>query len=934
MTINKPDDAPVRERESGSASRGGSSAGSDALSGELPAWHALPVDAVLRSLVSGADGITEDRAGQRLAQHGPNRLAPPPRQGVLVRFLRQFHDILIYVLLAAGAITLALGHVLDASVILGVVFINAVIGFIQEGKAEQALDAIRSMLPLQAQVLRAGQRKTIDADGLVPGDIVFICSGDKVPADLRIVEARSLRIGEAVLTGESVPVEKQVAAVEAGRELGDRTSMAYSGTLVTYGQGSGVVVATGAATEIGRISSMLSQVQDLSTPLLRKLGNFGRMLTFAIIVVSCLMFVGGTVVRGYPPNEMFLAAVGLAVAAIPEGLPAVMTIALAIGVRRMASRNAIIRRLPAAEVLGSVTVICSDKTGTLTKNEMTVQHVLTADEDYEVSGAGYAPDGGFSRNGREVDVNEHPELRELARAGVLCNDASLRFADGRWQLAGDPTEGALVTLAMKAGIGQDLEKSAHPRTDVIPFESEHRFMASLHHDHYGHAHVFLKGAPERVFELCSSQRQRCGDAPLHRDDWMRRMELAAAAGIRLLAVAVRSGRDHVRELAFADIEAGGFTLLAVVGIADPPREEARHAIAACLGAGIRVKMITGDHASTAAAIGRQLGLSPAIRAISGASIDTLDDEALRDVVAKTDIFARASPEHKLRLVKALQAQGNVVAMTGDGVNDAPALKCADVGVAMGCRGTEAAKEAAEIVLADDNFASIVAAVEEGRTAYDNIRKSIIFILPTNGGEAVMVLIAVLLGITLPITPVQILWVNMITAVTLSLAIVFERTEADTMHRPPRDPAEPLLSRFLVWRIMLVSALLVAGSLGHFLWEMERGAGLAVARTAAVNALVMGEIAYLFNCRHVNASSISFEGLVGNRYILLAIAVLAVLQLLFTYLPTMQTLFGTSALDLETWSRIMIFGLFLGLVVELEKWLIRTALARRAEGAHA
>lgn len=895
--------------------------------GDTPDWHASPVDAVLHDLGASARGMPEAEASRRLAQHGPNLLPPPPRQTALARFLRQFHNVLIYVLLGAGMVTSMLGHVVDAGVIIGVVLINAVIGFIQEGKAEQALDAIRKMLPLQTQVLRDGHRHTIEASKLVPGDIVFVCSGDKVPADLRLLESRSLRISEAVLTGESVPVEKQTAPVEAGAELGDRSSMAYSGTLVTYGQGSGIVVATGAATEIGRISGMLAHVEDLSTPLLRKLGDFGRKLTLVILAVSGLMFAGGTLLGAYSPSEMFLAAVGLAVAAIPEGLPAIMTITLAIGVRRMASRHAIIRRLPAAEVLGSVTVICSDKTGTLTRNEMTVQRVLTAAASYDVAGVGYAPDGGFACKGLDIDVDEHTDLQDLARAALLCNDAQLRLADNGWQLTGDPTEGALLTLAMKAGLDQEFEKQAYPRTDVIPFESEHRFMASLHHDHEGHGFVFLKGAPERVFDLCATQREGMRETPLNRDSWAARMEEAAAAGMRLLAVAMRSGHDHDRELAFADIESGGFVLLAVAGISDPPREEARLAVAACRAAGISVKMITGDHVETAAAIGRQLGLAAEIRAMTGSGIDALDDAALRDLVVQTDVFARASPEHKLRLVSALQSQGMVVAITGDGVNDAPALKRADVGVAMGCKGTEAAKEAAEIVLADDNFASIVAAVEEGRTAYDNIRKAFLFILPTNGGEAGMILIAVLLGMTLPITPVQILWVNMITAVTLSLAIAFERPEADSMRRPPRAPSEPLLSRYLVWRIGLVSVLLVAGSLGLFLWEMESGAGLHAARTAAVNALVMGEIAYLFNCRHISASSLKLEGVIGNPYILVAIGLLAVFQLLFTYAPSMQALFGTAGIDWGAWGRIGLFGLILLFLVETEKWFFRTSSAR-------
>ena len=881
----------------------------------------MDAGSVLEKLAAAREGLTQPEAESRLRRFGANTLPSPHRRSPVLRFLLQFHNVLIYVLLAAAIVTIVLGHWVDAGVIAGVVLINAIIGHVQEGKAEHALEAIRRMLSPQAQVLRDGRRKEMPAECLAPGDIVFVFPGDKVPADLRLLEVRSLRVGEAVLTGESMAVEKQVAPVREDSELGDRSSMAYSGTLVTYGQGVGVVTATGVATEIGRISAMLGQVQDLTTPLLKKLAAFGRRLTWIIISASCLLFVFGVFIRGYSARDMFLAAVGLAVAAIPEGLPAIMTITLAIGVQRMARRQAIIRRLPAVEALGSVTVICSDKTGTLTKNEMTVQQVITADAVFEVTGAGYEPRGGFTLDGREVDMAKHRELADICRAGLLCNDASLHYEDEQWQLAGDPTEGALITLALKSGLDQDFEREALPRTDTIPFESEHRFMASLHHDHAGNGCVFLKGAPERILELSRSQREADKNRPLQLPWWHARMDDAAASGMRLLAVAMRVAENHRLELDFSDVEPGGFTLLAVLGIADPPREEAVRAVAACRSAGIRVKMITGDHAATATAIGKHLALADRIRTVNGASLDAMDDTQLQVLVAETEVFARASPAHKLRLVTALQKQGEVIAMTGDGVNDAPALKRADVGVAMGCKGTEAAKEAAEIVLADDNFASIVAAGEEGRTAYDNIRKAIMFILPTNGGEAGMILIAILLGIDMPITPVQILWVNMITAVTLSLVIAFEQAEPDIMQRPPRSPAEPLLSRFLIWRIVLVSALLMIGSLGLFLWELSHGAGLHAARTVAVNALVMGEIMYLFNCRHMTASSLTREGAIGNHYMLWAIGVLLLCQMLLTYLPVMHAMFGTAALGFASWGRIFLFGVALMLTVELEKFLL-------------
>ncbi|MFZ0106933.1 MAG: cation-transporting P-type ATPase [Thiobacillus sp.] len=882
-------------------------------------WHNLSASDTLSRLDAPRTGLTPDAVETRRAQFGSNRLPPPQRTPAWQRLLLQFHNVLIYVLLAAAVITALLGHWLDSGVIFGVVIVNALIGFIQEGRAEDALDAIRNMLSPHAIVTRAGERHEIPAEDLVPGDIVHLASGDRVPADLRLIAVKSLRVMEAALTGESLAVEKQVDAVADDAALGDRASMAWSGTLVTYGQGTGVVTATGSDTELGRISTLLATVETLTTPLLKLMARFGQVLAGMILLLSGVLFGFGVWVRDYPASDMFLAAVGLAVAAIPEGLPAIMTITLAIGVTRMAHRHAIIRRLPAVETLGAVSVVCSDKTGTLTRNEMTVQSVISADGVFEVSGSGYAPEGGFCREGEQVGPKQ-PLLQEVAHAALLCNDAELRDSEAGWQLAGDPTEGALLTLAMKAGLDPRRAREELPRSDVIPFESEHRFMATLNHDHDGRGFIYLKGAPERVLALCESQRSADGSLPLDSGYWHARMEEAAAQGMRLLALAVR--HETTATLNFSDIEDGGFTLLAVLGLADPPREEAIKAVADCRAAGIRVKMITGDHAATALAIGRQLGLHEAMHATTGAEIETFDDAQLREVVAQTDIFARASPEHKLRLVEALQSLGHVTAMTGDGVNDAPALRRADVGVAMGRKGTEAAKEAAEMVLADDNFASIAHAVEEGRTVYGNLKKAIVFILPTNGAQAGMVLIAIVLGLTLPITPVQILWVNMVTAVTLALALAFEHPEPETMRQPPRNPNEPLLTRFMLWRIAFVTLLLVGGSLGLFLWELERGVPIEVARTAAINALVMGEIFYLFNCRRLTAPVVGWSGFFDNRAVLIAIGILIVLQGLFTYLPVLQSLFATAALDMAAWGRIFVFGLVVYGVVEIEKALIR------------
>ncbi|MDD5057383.1 MAG: cation-transporting P-type ATPase [Sideroxydans sp.] len=882
-------------------------------------WHQLSAQEVLDKFSASAQGLADAEAALRLARDGENRLIPQKIRGPLLRFLLQFHNVLIYVLLGSACITALLAHWVDTGVIVGVVVINAIIGFIQEGKAEQALDAIRRMLSPEATVLRDGKHVVVAAETLVAGDIVLLQSGDKVPADLRLLSVKNLRIEEAALTGESAAVEKNSAAVDGHAALGDRYCMAYSGTLVVYGQGRGVVVATAGNTEIGRISALLDEVQTLTTPMLRQMEKFGRWLTLVIMLLAAFTFLFGWLVYHFGVADMFLAAVSMAVAAIPEGLPAVMTITLALGVQRMAKHHAIVRRLPAVETLGSVTVICTDKTGTLTRNEMTVQRVLTAAHEFEVSGAGYAPHGDFVVAGNEVDIGGNGEALDLFRAGLLCNDAALHETAGAWHIAGDPTEGALVTLALKAGLDAKYEQAALPRTDLIPFESEHGFMATLHHDHAGHAFIFVKGAEEQILAMCHSQRVAGEDIAIDPARWQGRMEQTAALGQRVLALAVKTIGGAQRELNFADMQSG-FTLLGMVGITDPPREEAIAAVRECQAAGIRVKMITGDHIETARAIAAQMGIGHG-NALSGNELDALDDTQLRKAVLEVDVFARASPQHKLRLVAALQANGEVVAMTGDGVNDSPALKRADIGVAMGLKGTEVAKEAAGMVLADDNFATIAHAVKEGRTVYDNIKKAIVFIVPTNGGEAGMVLVAVFFGMTLPITPVQILWVNMVTAITLALALSFEQAEPGVMQRPPRAASESLLSGFMLWRVAFVSLLLTAGPLALFLWESSRGTSIEESRTVAVNALVVGEMAYLFNCRYLRAPVYKWRDFTGNAYVLLTIALLAAAQTLFTYLPVMQDLFGVVAIDAAAWARIALFGVLLFAAVELEKtWL--------------
>ncbi len=903
----------------------------DDASGESHAWHALEADAVLAEQDSTPAGLSSAAAGERHARFGPNRLRPPEQAGVVRRFLRHFHNILIYILLVAALGTALLGHWVDTGVILAVVLINTLIGFIQEGRAEKALDAIRQMLSPHALVLRDGERREVPAEELVPGDIVFLQAGDRVPADLRLLDIKNLRIEEAALTGESVPVEKAVDAVAEDTDLGDRLGMAFSGTLVAFGRGSGVVVATGERTEIGRISSMLGEVHTLKTPLVRQMEQFGRWLAGVIVVIAAATFAFGYWVRSYPLDEMFLAAASLAVSTIPEGLPAIMTIALAIGVQKMARRNAIIRRLPAVETLGSVSTICSDKTGTLTRNEMTVQSIRTGPGEYGVSGVGYAPHGAFLTDQQEIDPDTAPDLMETLRAGLLCNDAQLFERDGEWVMQGDPTEGALVTAACKAGMDPRLEGERQPRLDVIPFESDHRYMATLHHDHEGHARVYLKGAPERVLELCARQQTDAeGHAQtLDTETWHTAMERIAARGQRLLAVAVREAQAGTSELTFDDVEAGGFTLLALIGIIDPPREEAIAAVADCQAAGIRVKMITGDHLVTARAIGRELGLGREIAARSGHELDHLEGRELAAVAEETDVFARTSPEHKLRLVEALQENRRIVAMTGDGVNDAPALKRADVGVAMGGKGTEAAKEASEMVLADDNFASIAHAVEEGRTVYDNIRKAILHMLPTNAGQSLTIMMAILMGLALPLTPVQVLWVNMVTSVTLAMALAFEPAEPGVMRRPPRAPDTPLLSGFLLWRIPFVALLLWAGTFGHFVYmEVVAGVGDPLARTVAINTLVAGQAFYLLNLRLIHQPVLTGGELFRSRAMWIAIGVLVLLQLAFTYLPVMHTLFGTTPIGAGDWARILLFGLAVFVIVEIEKLVVRWVLARR------
>ncbi len=886
--------------------------------------HTLDPADVLGQLNSTPDGLSAAEAARRLEAVGPNRLPQPPRDGAFKRFFKHFNDLLIYVLIGAGLITAFLGHWLDTAVIFGVVVINAVIGFIQEGKAEQALEGIRKMLSLHAHARRDGVWSEIDAEHLVPGDIVRLRSGDRVPADLRLIDTNNLRIEESALTGESVPASKSTDATGAEAGIGDRHGMAYSGCLVSAGRGVGVVIGTGSATELGRITQMIANVEKVATPLTRQMAAFGKILSIAILTLAVLMFAIGWWFHDYAVADLFLASIGFAVAAIPEGLPAVLTITLAIGVQQMARRNAITRRLDAVETLGAVTVICSDKTGTLTRNEMTARHVITRAASYQVTGSGYDPEGKLTRDQSDALLSHHPDLRALVETMAICNDSLIGLnTDGHWHVTGEPTEGALVTLGRKAAF----DPAPHERIAAIPFESHNKFMATLNRvpDHPA-LRLHVKGAPDRLLARCARQLAADGRSTeiLDHAFWEHALHDLSSLGLRVLAAASRDTDAAKTDLSLDDLDSDrdtGLVFLGLVGITDPPRPEAIKAIKICREAGIRVKMITGDHAGTATAIGREMGITDHDHAITGAELEAASDEQLRQVVRDHDIFARTSPEHKLRLVTALQANREVVAMTGDGVNDAPALKRADVGIAMGIKGTEATKEAAEIVLADDNFASIERAVEQGRVIYDNLRKAIAFILPTNGAQAFVVLGAVVFGWTLPLEPVQILWVNMVIAVTLAIALAFEPAEPGLMQRSPRSADAPMIDGHMLWRVGFVSVLIGGATIAVFLHELSVGTPVAVARTLAVNTLVCAQVFYLFNSRYLRASSLTLHGLFDNRAIWISVAVLAVLQLVFVYAPFMNNLFRTVPPEARHWFIPFGIGAAVFVLVELEKYLI-------------
>lgn len=899
-------------------------------------WHSLPLSQVETELTtSTTEGLSLEEVASRKAKFGPNLLNTRKSDSPLKRFLLQFNQALVYILIAATLVTFTLGEYVDAGVILFVVLINAVVGYIQEAKAIKAIEALAKTIATECSVLRGGERVMVDSKEIVPGDIVYLQSGDKAPADMRLFQSKELQMEEAALTGESVPVAKSIGELDANLPLGDRSNMAFASTLATYGSGIGIVTSTGDNTEVGRISELLESSVSLATPLTRKIRQFSRILLFVILILAALTFALG-IIRGQDFIEMFMASVALAVAAIPEGLPAAITIMLAIGVNRMAQRNAIIRKLPAVEALGSTTVICSDKTGTLTQNQMTVERVSAGGGVYRFSGSGYDPTGEILADETCPKSEDNCALEACLLVGVLCNESSHLQENGVWDIDGDPTEGALIVAAKKYGMEPRTLNKEHMRLDSVPFESQYAYMATLCSDPLADEHfVCWKGSVESALACCSTVMEASGElAPIDPEKVLSDTALMARDGMRVLAMASKRLALHKKTLDRSDLESD-MVFLGLQGMIDPPRPEVVDALRQCRTAGLQVKMITGDHVITAEAIARKIGIGETTTvecsasdsiAINGVQLVTLTKEQLAKVVNSKFVFARTSPEQKLRLVEALQEQDQIVAMTGDGVNDAPALKRADIGVAMGIRGTEVSKEAADMVLADDNFASIVAAVEEGRGVFRNLVKFITWTLPTNLSEALVVLSAVALGTALPISPVQILWINMSTAVLLGLMLAFEPKDKGIMRLPPRDPKIPIINGELVFRIALVGVLLLIGAYGVFLYERSLGMDLEQARTLAANILVFGELFYLFACRSLRFSMFKI-GVFSNRPLLGGVLAMAALQLAFTYLPLFQHLFHTRSLPPGKWIYVLGVGLAVYLIVEFEK-IVRLYLDRK------
>lgn len=886
-------------------------------------WYRKDVQQTMAELHTSADGLAPEEAKARLLRLGANALPAKASDPAWLRFARHFHDVLIYILLAAALATALMGHWTDTAVILMVAVINASIGFFQENKAEKSLAALRGMLSSSAHVVRNGQKQEIDASELVPGDVVILRPGDKIPADVRLFDVHHLQVEESMLTGESLTVAKHADALDHEAQLADRTNLGFSGTNVSAGNAKGVVVETGAATELGKINRMIATVDETETPLLRQIAQLGKRIFQLIVGMMLALFAIGFFWHDYPFGELLLSLISLAVASVPEGLPAIVSIILSLGVQRMARNKAIIRKLPTVETLGALNVICSDKTGTLTMNEMTVKSVLTADSLFAVEGQSYEPKGRITLAGatEALDWNRHANLEALVRAMDTCNDSSLqRDEDGRWSVVGGPTEGALKVLARKA----ELPAVEVRRMGKIPFDSAYKYMARRC-DVGGDSLIYLKGAPDVLLRACDRQLGATGIEPLDRGYWEREMSHIASQGLRMLAAAYKPVPGAGGDIDHADVQQG-MVFLGVAGLMDPPRPEAIEAIAMCRQAGIQVKMITGDHPDTAMAIAGMLGMGSDLRAMTGQELEATDDAALKSVAMQYSVFARTSPEHKLRLVRALQANDQVVAMTGDGVNDAPALKQADVGIAMGIKGTEVTKEAADMVLTDDNFSTIANAVREGRRVYDNLKKTVYFILPTNLAQGLIIVMAILAGAVIPLSPLQILWMNMATSTTLSFALAFEPGEAGMMRRRPREARESILNGFAVWRVFFVGGLLAAAAFLVEAWMVSAGQDTDHIRTMVLHTLVTAQWAYLFNCRLQDQFSLN-AALLRNGALLTVTLALVLLQCLVLYVPFMQTAFHTVPLSFGNWLVALGIGVVVFFAVELEKLVIRRWRAR-------
>ncbi|MFS8811292.1 cation-transporting P-type ATPase [Synechococcus sp. R55.7] len=899
--------------------------------GSLPVapWHALPEEDVARQIVAEElplaalleRGLSQAEVIQRQKQYGPNELKAKAATPAWVKFLQQFNQSLLYILMVAGAVKAFLGSWRNAIVIWAVVVINALIGYIQESKAEEAIAALARSVVTEVTVIREGQKLRVPSRELVPGDVVLLSSGDKVPADLRLLSVRNLQVDESALTGESVPVEKRLGSLAEDTPLADRQNMAYAGSFVTFGQGAGVVVAIGKQTQTGRISELVEKGGSLQTPLTRKFEEFSLMLLRIILSLAGLTFLVG-LAQGQGAASVFEAAVALAVSAIPEGLPAVVTVTLAIGVSRMAKRHAIIRKLPAVETLGSATVICSDKTGTLTENQMTVQAIYAGSQLYQVTGSGYSPQGQIlaQEGGDPVEVERLLALQACLLAGCLCNDTRLQPKDnGQWEVVGDPTEAALLVAAQKGGLDLEELQRRRPRLDSIPFESEFQYMATLHRLGPEEHCLYVKGSVEALLSRCHSQMGSQGEIqPLEEERIRQQVEALARQGLRVLAFAQKTVPSSQTRVDHPDLE-GDLVFLGLQGMIDPPRPEAIAAVHSCQTAGIQVKMITGDHVLTAQAIAEQMGLGGGkpVKAYSGQDLERLSPEKFVTAANEGSVFARVVPEQKLRLVEALQARGQIVAMTGDGVNDAPALKQADVGIAMGRGGTEVAKAAADMILTDDNFASIEAAVEEGRTVYNNLLKAIAFILPVNGGESMTILLSVLLNRELPILAIQVLWLNMINSITMTVPLAFEPSTGREMTRPPRDPEANLLSPRLLQRILLVSVFNWILIFGVFEYIEQTTGNLNLARTMAIQALVIGRIFYLLSLSQAiptllgrgRASQLErHERLMDTAAIAIGIGAAILLQILFSQWSLFNIIFDTAPLSWEQWGFCLLVSL--------------------------